>query len=170
MDPITLLGATAASGQLLGYVIKGVLGTVTLGREVKDAPSELLQLLDFLDKEIAAMNKLLRPDSTVFTQLSVDQYAQISPIAIEARRALEDLNLELKPLVIDPVDTTDQNGAAARIVRIWKSGMTAKALRSINSNLKVIERLNSALIRDLQIAGFETHGQLRYVGTLELLC
>ncbi|KAK6062948.1 hypothetical protein SCUP515_12872 [Seiridium cupressi] len=156
MDPLTILGAAAAIAQIASSVVKGVLRTAQLFKEINQAPSQALDLLSYIEKEVTAANRLLRPDSPVFSQLSTSQYAQLYPYAIDARKALEAVQKVLQAL------EDDHKSPEGKLVpRVWKSTITAKAVRDIESDLKVIERLNTSLIRELNVSGFETQSVLR---------
>ncbi|KAM0809546.1 putative Fungal N-terminal domain-containing protein [Seiridium cardinale] len=156
MDPLTILGAAAASAQMASYAVKGVLRTAQLFKEINHAPSQALDLLSYIEREVTAVNRLLRPDSPVFSQLSTIQYAQLCPYAIEARKALEAVQKVLQALEHD-----HKSPEGKLVPRVWKSIITAKVVRNIESDLKVIERLNTCLIRELNVSGFETQSVLR---------
>ncbi|KAK9416809.1 putative Fungal N-terminal domain-containing protein [Seiridium unicorne] len=156
MDPLTILGAAAASAQIASSVVKGVLRTAQLFKEINQAPSQALDLLSYIEREVTAANRLLRPDSPVFSQLSTSQYAQLCPYAIDARKALEAVQKVLQALEDD-----HKNSEGKLVPRVWKSIVTAKVVRDIESDLKVIERLNTSLIRELNVSGFETQSVLR---------
>ncbi|KAK9783949.1 putative Fungal N-terminal domain-containing protein [Seiridium cardinale] len=156
MDPLTILGAAAASAQMASYAVKGVLRTAQLFKEINHAPSQALDLLSYIEREATAVNRLLRPDSPVFSQLSTSQYAQLCPYAIDARKALEAVQKVLQALEDD-----HKNPEGKLVPRVWKSIITAKVVRDIESDLKVIERLNASLIRELNVSGFETQSVLR---------
>ncbi|KAK9776089.1 hypothetical protein SCAR479_07309 [Seiridium cardinale] len=156
MDPVSVLGATAASAQILGYAVRGFLSTAKLFQDVKDAPTKVFQLLRHIDKEVALMDRLLHPGSPVFTQLSVSQYAQISPHAVEARRALQDIQRTLQPIGAVLNVPNDGKGTPRRLTRLWKSVVTVKVMNEMESDLKMVERLNASLVRELHVSGLET--------------
>jgi hypothetical protein len=45
MDPLSALGAAAASAQFIGYAVQGALAVEKLYRQVKDAPTDIEKLL-----------------------------------------------------------------------------------------------------------------------------
>ncbi|KAK9412870.1 hypothetical protein SUNI508_12283 [Seiridium unicorne] len=161
MDPVSVLGATAASAQILGYAVRGFLSTAKLFQDVKDAPTKVFQLLRHIDKEVALMDRLLHPGSPVFSQLSVSQYAQISPHAVEARRALQDIQRTLQPIGAVLNVPNDGKGTPRRLTRLWKSVVTVKVMNEMESDLKMVERLNASLVRELHVSGLETQALVR---------
>ncbi|KAK6086927.1 hypothetical protein SCUP234_02020 [Seiridium cupressi] len=161
MDPVSVLGATAASAQILGYAVRGFLSTAKLFQDVKDAPTKVFKLLRHIDKEVALMDRLLHPGSPVFSQLSVSQYAQICPHAVEARRALQDIQRTLQPIGAVLNVPNDGKGTPKRLTRLWKSVVTVKVMNEMESDLKMVERLNASLVRELHVSGLETQALVR---------
>lgn len=160
MDPVTVLGAAAASAQFVGYAVKGLLGAAKLLQDVKDAPSQVLQLFGHVEREVSSVNRLLQPDSPVYSHLSIDQCTQLSPFVLEAQRALEDLRKILLPLGTDLKELEGKSGSLNRIARLWKSTITVKLMKEVETDLKVIERLKTSLILELNISGFATQSLL----------
>ncbi|KAH6653047.1 hypothetical protein BKA67DRAFT_308014 [Truncatella angustata] len=156
MDPVTVLGAAAASAQFVGYAVKGLLGAAKLLQDVKDAPSQVLQLFGHVEREVSSVNRLLQPDSPVYSHLPIDQCTQLSPFVLEAQRALEDLRKILLPLGTDLKELEGKSGSLNRIARLWKSTITVKVMKEVEIDLKVIERLKTSLILELNISGFAT--------------
>lgn len=160
MDPVSAVGVAAASLQFVGVAAKGLLGTIKLISDIKDAPDELSQLVRFLDREISSTNKIVSPDSQLFQHQSVEQYVQISPAAIEARKALEDVQKVLQPLA-DELKLLDEKRRVKRVRQLWKSVKTIKVMKDLKDKMDMVERLNASLLRELQVSGFETQALLR---------
>ncbi|OTA68779.1 hypothetical protein K449DRAFT_419385 [Hypoxylon sp. EC38] len=116
------------------------------------------QLLSHIDREVEQINNLLHPDSSVFAQLSITQYAHISKPAIEARKLLLDIQQDLHPLVDISEDPSKPNRRWKAIVRVWNSLKNEKYLET---KMMSWDRLNTSLQRELQISGFETQSLLR---------
>ncbi|OTA97084.1 hypothetical protein M434DRAFT_8269 [Hypoxylon sp. CO27-5] len=157
-DPLTILGAAAASFQFANYAIKGLFKTIELVEDVREAPQRMSQLLSHIDREVEQINNLLHPDSSVFAQLSITQYAHISKPAIEARKLLLDIQQDLHPLVDISEDPSKPNRRWKTIVRVWNS---LKNEKDLETKMMSWDRLNTSLQRELQISGVETQLLLR---------
>ncbi|KAI1413166.1 hypothetical protein F5Y13DRAFT_189528 [Hypoxylon sp. FL1857] len=157
-DPLTILGASAASFQCASYAIKSLFKTIELIEDVRDVSQRMPQLLGHIDREVELINELLRPDSPVFTQLSITQYSRISKPAIEARKLLVEIQQDLCPLVDISEDQSKSHGKWKAIVRV---GRTLKKEKRLEAKAKLLDRLNTSLLRELQISGFETGSLLR---------
>jgi hypothetical protein len=163
MDPTSALGAAAASAQFLGYGIKGLVYAAQLLRDIKGAPDDSLRIVTRLEKEITSMNRMLSPDSSTFSQFTTAQYVHIAPWALEARKSLDEANKILSPLSTQLDKLNTQDGAENRVLRAWKSLLTVKAMREVEKRMETIQMLNASLIRELNVAGFETQYLLRCV-------
>ncbi|KAI2469792.1 hypothetical protein F4781DRAFT_392969 [Annulohypoxylon bovei var. microspora] len=161
-DPLTILGAAAASFQFAGYAIKGLLKATELVHDIHDVPQRMSQYLGHIDHEVALVNTLLRPDSPIFDQLSTTQYARISTPAIEARKLMEEIQQDLRPLVDVGQDPSRPHKKWKTIVRTWKS---LKNEKDLEKKMNRLERLNASLLRELEVSGFETQSLLRDQGS-----
>ncbi|OTB03010.1 hypothetical protein M426DRAFT_322237 [Hypoxylon sp. CI-4A] len=159
-DPLTILGAAAASFQFAGYAIKGLLQAIELAEAAQNAPKRMIQLLHHIDREVASVNTLLSSDSPVFHHLSVMQYARISVSAIEARKAMEEIQRDLWPLADICENTSKPDERGRRIIKMWKSLMSIKKEKDLEVKLKFLEKLNASLLRELQISGIEMQSTL----------
>ncbi|KAI1383868.1 uncharacterized protein F4822DRAFT_417863 [Hypoxylon trugodes] len=160
-DPLAILGAVAASLQLAVYAIKGPVGTVELVQSLHEAPRRMSLLLSQIDREVASTNNLLRFDPPIHPYLSTTQYAQISTLAVEARKAMESIQEDLRPLVEAIQSASEPSEKRKVLIQAWKSVATIKKEKEIESKMKLLERLNVSLLRELHIAGFETQSLLR---------
>ncbi|KAI0377687.1 hypothetical protein F5Y04DRAFT_175138 [Hypomontagnella monticulosa] len=160
-DPLTILGATAAGLQLVGTAAKGLLGTIKLIQDVKDIPARMSQALSYINRELKSINDLLHEDSPIFVHLTTEQYARISTPAIEARKAMENIQRTLQPLVDASQGPTNTSERGKAITRVWKSLVTVKKEKEIRDMMDFLERLNTSLLREIQISGFQTQSLLR---------
>lgn len=161
MDPVTALGAAAAGAQFVGIAVKSLLGSAKLIRDVRDEPKRAVELLAWVDDEVTSMQTLLHPESLVFSHLTTNQYIQIAPQAIKARKAMEKVNHVLSPLVRDIESLKSRDEVGKRIMLVWKSILTLKSMKSIETALGMIRLLNLTLLRELQVCGLETQSILR---------
>ncbi|ETS73722.1 hypothetical protein PFICI_14668 [Pestalotiopsis fici W106-1] len=161
MDPLSTIGVAAASVQFAGVAVQSLIKTIDLIRKIHDIPKDTKQLLDYIDRELALVNELLRPDTSTYAYISTNQYSQLSTPAIEARKALEEIQKTLQPLVTVLGDPHHRDGAGKRIVRLWKSINTVQTVKRVEEKMKTVERLKSSLMSHLQMAGLETQSVLR---------
>lgn len=169
MDPVTVLGAAAASAQFAGIAVKTILGTAKLIKGIKAEPKRAVQLLIWIQDEAASMHRLLSPNSPVFSHLSMNQYTHIAPYAINTRKALDKVNAILFPLVRDIERIKSERDFGSRIVLLWKSISTMKAIDGIETDLATIRLLNATLLRELHVCDFETQFLLRYVNSVNIV-
>ncbi|ETS79090.1 hypothetical protein PFICI_08943 [Pestalotiopsis fici W106-1] len=149
MDPLSALGAAAASAQFVGYAVQGALKVRKIWQQVKDAPAGIEDLLNHVEREISSLNRLTDPKSPLTYQLSDEQRVHLAPFATDAAEAIKRLEKIIRPLATELDSLKDQHGLHKRFQRSWAKLMTAKTLREIKVNLEVIERLNSTLSREL---------------------
>ncbi|KAI1375305.1 hypothetical protein F4677DRAFT_422373 [Hypoxylon crocopeplum] len=161
MDPLTVLGAAAASFQFAGYAVKGFLRTIALVQDMEDVPKRMSQLLRHIDHELTSVNNLLCPDSPIYVHLSAAQYAQISIPAVEARKAMERIQKFLLSLGEISEDSSKSEGKGKAVVLLWRKLMSVEKEKDIETEMKFLERLNASLLRELQVSGFETQSFLR---------
>jgi hypothetical protein len=161
MDPLTTLGAAAASAQFLGYAVEGVLKTTKLIQNIQNAPDRIVQLLGQVEREVTAINRLLDPSSAVSTHPTATQYAQLSPFTIDARKALEGILQILRPLEASSETSGTRTSVSKGIKRLWRSILTVQTMKRIDTQLRTIQMLNTSLLRELHVSVFETQSLLR---------
>lgn len=166
MDPVTALGAVAAGLQLAGTAANGLLGTIRFLKDLQDVPKRTAQLLKDVHRDIASINDLLRPDTPQCDGISAEQYARFSASAVEARKAMDELHQMLQPLV-----TADRHvkGKRKSAARLWRAVMSIKNEKDLEAKLVRVQRLNSALLRDLSMAAVGAQATLLYVTDFELV-
>ncbi|KAI0158528.1 hypothetical protein BJ166DRAFT_306454 [Pestalotiopsis sp. NC0098] len=169
MDPVTALGAAAAGAQFVGLAVKSALGSAKLIQDIRDEPKRAIELLTWVENEVTSMQTLLHPESSVFSHLTTNQYVQIAPHAIKARKAMDKVNNVISPLVRDIDSLKNRDDVGKRIMLIWKSILTVKSMKRIETDLGIIRLLNATLLRELQVCGLETQSLLRNQST-QVLC
>lgn len=169
MDPLTALGAAAAGAQFVGIAVKTILGTATLIEGIRAEPKRAVQLLTWIQDEAASIQRLLSPNSPVFSQLSTNQYIQIAPCALNTRKALDKVNTVLVPLARDIEKIKSERDFGSRMVFLWKSVLMMKATNDIEKYIGTIRLLNATLLRELHVCGFETQSLLRYVHKVNIV-
>lgn len=160
MDPLSALGAAAASAQFVGYAVQGLLGARKVWKHVKGAPVEIEDLLRQIEREISSINRLIDTKSPLAFQYLNGQRAHIVPFATEAAGAIKRLEDILRPFATDLEALKGQKGVSKRLERSWKKLMTVRTLGDIKENLEIIERLNASLTRELQISMIPSQSQL----------
>lgn len=161
-DPLMILGAVASSLQLASYAFKGIIKATEFTFDIHDISKRLPQYLAHINREVALVNALLRPDSPIFDQLSATQYARISLPAIEARKLLEEIQQDILPLADLGRDPSCPRGRWEATVRLWKS---LKHKKNLEDKMQYLEKLNCTLLLELEISGFETQSLLRDQGS-----
>ncbi|KAH7303395.1 hypothetical protein B0I35DRAFT_517352 [Stachybotrys elegans] len=152
------LGAAAAVFQLTGLSFK----VFRFVQDLNDVPDRLTSLLQQLGMEIDSANRILRADSHVFNKLTATQYAHLSGPAIEARKAAMDLHLKVEPFV-QFFDGQAASRSPKRVIKNTKKRLAALfSEKDIEDKIRVVERLNQILLRELHLAGFETQAFLRH--------
>jgi hypothetical protein len=145
-DPITILGAVAASAQLVELTVKALLKTMDL----RHIPKKMAVLFEDVEKSTTRVRHifsvLLEPGSEVFHQLDPTQFGSLSKVAMELRQAMDEVNTTLKPFV-QPGGLGKEKASQ----RIWRSVMSVKLEKDVLEKLERIDRLNHQVNQQLAV-------------------
>jgi hypothetical protein len=157
MDPVSALGAAAAGAQFFGAAAQSLVKTVSFVKDLQEVPQHLRQLLEDIKRDITALDRLFRPESTFLQCLSVEQYATLSISMVQARRAMEELSNILSRLVAtDAISTVPhQKGKGKAVKKLWKAVLSVKDEQDIEKKMTRVQRLIADLLRDLQVVGIQ---------------
>ncbi|KAF4944054.1 hypothetical protein FSARC_14774 [Fusarium sarcochroum] len=160
MDPVTILGAVAASLQMVDVAAKISLRSLSLIRDVRETPKEMSQLLDDTEKSTARIVRIsnaLKPGSLLFDQLSAVQNSQLSAPLRNLHRAVEELNSLLQPLcnVENPISTSGVGKLQSSGVRVWRALVSLNKQKEVSQSLERVRRLNDELVQVLEMVGLE---------------
>lgn len=154
MDPVTTVGLAAGAVQLVDVGGRALLATIRLLRDLKEAPKNMSQLLQDVDKSVQRIHALRaavqQPSSASFSHLSVVQMQQAKNSIENAYQATVDLQGALQSV-------SQPNGVAAhgRGKRAWKSVVSVSMEWEIERQIARVERLSGVIIHELQVSSLE---------------
>ena len=183
-DPLTIIGAAAASAQLIELAAKVLLKTIRFAKELREVPKKLAELLQEVERSTIRVLDLstvvLKPGSKVLTQLDAVQVDGLARVVTELHQAMDDLNKTLQPLEFQRL------GSGMTVRRLWKSVMAIKAEKEVADQLHKVDRLNNEVSRQLGITVLElqatvsgkldkasataTDGKAEVIGAVETNC
>lgn len=164
MDPLTSLGTVAASVQLVGVAARALLGTVSVVRDLRDAPAHTALLLSDVNRStshiLSISNALLQAGARLFDAIPAAQLAHLASCTAQMRLAMEELQTLLSSLCNNsqpstPGQLSNADRGKAAIKRAWNSVVAVHRRDDIARMLARVDRLNLEMIKLLEIAGLE---------------
>lgn len=156
MDPVTGVGFVAASLQLAGLGIKGLLQGIRLLKDLKETPAKLTELLSDAENAILRVieleDTLQNPTSAIAKSLPQQQLISLKNTLADVRRATDALRVDLEPL-FGHLQTNPSSTARAGVRKLWRSVVGLAKERSIQEHLSKIQRYNHELTKQLQVVG-----------------
>lgn len=157
MDPVSLVGITAAAVQFAGVTGKGLLKGIGLLRGLADTPARLSKLLGDIEKSTARIIRLLATlnddQSDLVKLLSTKQLKALKDTVNDALSAATELQSALEPLF--GTHSHSERGFRAGAKKMWRDVVSVKAERSIGEKLDNVCRMNEEVLRELQLAGID---------------
>lgn len=157
MDPISLVGLTAAAAQFAGVAGKGVLKSIGLLKGLKGTPARLSELLGDLDKSTTRIIRLLvtlRDDqSSLAKLLSTERLQALKGVVGDAGCASNELQSVLEPL-FGP-QSHGSTGLRAGAKKLWRDVVSVTMEKDIEGKLDKARRMNDEVLRELQLAGLD---------------
>jgi len=157
MEPLTALGAAAASVQLVELAARSIMGATTLVRKLREIPERTAKLLVDVDRSaqriVNMSTLLLQPNPRTRSGLSTEQCARLSNCAAEARRAMDDLQRLLASLCDN--SAPGSNRGKAVVQRTWKAVTAVYKQDQVAEMLSRVDRLNLEVVRELELVSLE---------------
>ncbi|KAI8625744.1 hypothetical protein F5Y19DRAFT_449398, partial [Xylariaceae sp. FL1651] len=159
MDPITLLGASAAATQFGSYGAKSLLSLISLVQALQDTPAHIRDLLQDVEKSIARLLQLRQalqdPNSDIMQGLEPWQIQSIQDVIDDGHSAMSTLQSMLQPLV-KRQDGSLLLGAA----KAWKAVIGLARTKQIEEKLQRIQRLHTDVLQQLQVTDLELQAKM----------
>ncbi|KAI0141881.1 hypothetical protein GGR57DRAFT_486359 [Xylariaceae sp. FL1272] len=153
-DPLTLLGATAAGAQFVGYSIKSLIELITLLQGFRDTPEQIHLLLCDAKKSIERLSQLRdyvqTPNAHIAESLTASQIQRIQQTTNDASEPMNQLHALLLPLA-QRADGTPHKG----VTKSWNTVKSLLRMREVENKLSRIQRLHSDLLQELQISDLQ---------------
>ncbi|KAI5468038.1 hypothetical protein BGZ63DRAFT_450072 [Mariannaea sp. PMI_226] len=154
MDPVTVLGAGAAAVQLAEFGAKGLIGIIRLAKDLRNVPNRLKILLTDVEKalqRIEALHGALQdPASTMVTQLQASQVEALRVLVADAHSTIECVYQKLRHISEPKVQAN-----LGSVRRAWRAMVSLKLEQELEKKLEKIQRINTDLTRQLQVATIE---------------
>ncbi|KAK0752815.1 hypothetical protein B0T18DRAFT_423475 [Schizothecium vesticola] len=137
MDPVSIIGLSAAAVQFSDVGARALLSSLRLLRELREIPHRMADLLTETDKSV---ERLLYLDSlcqqpSFVSRLSQQQLDSIRPVILDGRNATERLQAVLQPVISDL-------RKPSKAMRAWAALMSKRREADIEQHLKVITRIH----------------------------
>lgn len=156
MEPLTVLGAAAASVQLVELAARSIMGATNSARHLREIPERTAELLVDVDRSaqrIVNMSALLKPSAHALRSLSTEQSARLSNCTLQASQAMDDLRQLLTSLCDDGGPGHSRGKAAVQ--RTWKAVMAVYKQDQVTEMLSKVDRLNLEVVRELEFVSLE---------------
>jgi hypothetical protein len=167
MDPVTAIGVVGGSFQLVDVAARALIATIKGIRGIRNAPAQTAALLAEVERSSISISRisaaLLQQGSSLFDKLTVEQFARLSPCALETRLAMESLQRLLSSL-FDPSPSLSHRlpdfiGKDA-LRRTWHSVVSVYRQDEVSELLARVQRLNLNMVRELEVVGLEMQSEL----------
>ena len=157
MDPISVIGLSAAGVQFVDVGARALLNSLRMIRELREIPQRMTDLLSQTDKSVGRLLYLdnLSQQTSFVNRLSQQQLDSIRSVIIDARGVTEALQVMLQPIVADL-------GRPSRTRRAWSAVVSKTLEAGIKERLEVIGRIHLDLIPQLQALGLEIASEQMY--------
>ncbi|KAK3995174.1 hypothetical protein QBC44DRAFT_320630 [Cladorrhinum sp. PSN332] len=156
MDPVSGLGAAAAGIQVVDVAARALLGGIKLIRDLRDTPNRTRSLLDDVERSSTRVSHicttLLQPRATLRDALCPEQYDRLLPSAQQVSQAMNDAQGLLLKLC-GPTSSSSKH--PSRLRQTWKAAEALVHQEEVAEKLKRVDRVNTELLRELQIVGLE---------------
>lgn len=156
MDPITAIGAIAACVQLGS----GLLDAIQMIRDLNEVPTQIVNILKEVELGLISIMRIIQPQLPVLRQLSQAQLDRLSPLALEMKSAIEDIDREIRPLGLAAQDGVSKG---KRLYRTLWAGLKEKHAKP---KLERLQRLTANLLVEMAQLGLETQFQIQCVQSL----
>jgi hypothetical protein len=160
MDPVSIIGLSAAGVQFIDVGARALLSSLRLLRELREIPHRMVDLLNETDKSVERLLYLdsLSQQPSFVNQLSQQQLDSIRAVILDGRSATERLQAVLQPVISDLQKPS-------KTMRAWAAFMSKRREADIEQHLKIITRIYLGLMPQLQALGLEIELQNLYGST-----
>jgi len=150
MDPVSIIGLSAAGVQFFDVAARALLSSLRLLRELREIPRRMVHLLNETDKSVERLLYLdsLSQQPSFVDRLNQQQFDSIRSVILDARTATEGLQAVLQPVISDLQKPT-------KTMRVWGALMAKRREADIEQHLMSISRIHLGLVPQFQALGLE---------------
>lgn len=151
MDPVSALGVGAGALQIFDISVKVVLISIRFLRSLRDAPKQILELSQDVDKSITRLldleQRLQRSNEPLVQNTSAAQLGRLQAVVSESHEAINHLHDTLQRVASVPTDSWGK--------KKWKAVVSVHLEQEITRHLRRIQRQDLELQRQLQLADLD---------------
>ncbi|KAH7325720.1 hypothetical protein B0I35DRAFT_117345 [Stachybotrys elegans] len=157
MDPVTALGAVAATIQLTEFSLKVIFTTIKFLKDLESQPHRVGELLGDIEKSVSRMVSLqasLKDGNSKLPQrLTPDQVIALDTSIDDGLKAAGSLTSLLSPVF-------KEQKAHSKRKLMWKMVISKTLESEIEEHLTKIQRHNDLIMNELQRSGLDIHLQI----------
>ena len=151
MDPASALGVGAGALQIFDFSVKIVLSSINLLRSLRDVPKQIIELSQDVDKSITRLldleQRLRQSDEPLVQKTSAAQLGRLQAVVSGSHDAIQHLHGTLQRVGSVSTDSWGK--------KKWKAVVSVHLEQDIERHLRRIQRQDSELQRQLQLAGLD---------------
>ncbi|KAI9164088.1 hypothetical protein HJFPF1_05724 [Paramyrothecium foliicola] len=157
MDPITAVGAVAASIQLTQFSFNAIFKTTKFLKDLASQPQRIGELLSDTDRSVSRMMNLKlslkNVNSKLPQRLTPDQLIALDTSIDHGLKAAESLTALLEPIF-------KSKATQSKRKLMWKMVISKTIESDVEEHLDKIQRHNDTIMKELQLSGLDLQLQM----------